>query len=329
MAIIYRVREIEQAGQPTGKFRMTEASDESSDSTIFGLCEHEHGTQDEAKLCPVVVAKLARIFPPMPACPKCDELTKRIAELEHERDEAQEQLREAQEERNFLKKEVAGMWHHFYQGGEPPTIEKIQDLASTHVALAELQAQHDVMAQQWTKVLNERDEARAMVEELRRDHMTGEELRAINDLAEQVEPLKARVDELHAEAMKVVTCAKSFGWSPLYHDTSPDEAVKFLKRQLESEKRFAGDLNAQTAKQAQDLLHLRTSNTELREAIKLLEPDMDHDHHTLLAAPKLYRRYVDEYLYPAVVRLNSHDVKHVFEPLTFEDWQSHQYDPDK
>jgi hypothetical protein len=102
-----------------------------------------------------------------------------FVEMRRERDEAQEQLREAQEERNFLKKEVAGMWHHFYQGGEPPTIEKIQDLASTHVALAELQAQHDVMAQQWTKVLNERDEALAMVKELRRDHMTGEELRAI------------------------------------------------------------------------------------------------------------------------------------------------------
>jgi hypothetical protein len=117
--------------------------------------------------------------------------------MRRERDEAQEQLREAQEERNFLKKEVAGMWYHFYQGGEPPTIEKIQDLASTHVALAELQAQHDVMAQQWTKVLNERDEAwekkararadlaememllQALVKELRRDHMTGEELRAI------------------------------------------------------------------------------------------------------------------------------------------------------
>jgi len=82
MANIYRVREIERAGQPTGKFRMTEASDESSDSTIFGLCEHEHDTQNEARLCPVVVAKLERIFPPTPACPTCDELTKRIEELE-------------------------------------------------------------------------------------------------------------------------------------------------------------------------------------------------------------------------------------------------------
>jgi hypothetical protein len=88
MANIYRVREIERAGQPTGKFRMTEASDESSDSTIFGLCEHEHDTQNEARLCPVVVAKLERIFPPTPACPTCDELTKRIEELERERDHA-------------------------------------------------------------------------------------------------------------------------------------------------------------------------------------------------------------------------------------------------
>ena len=79
MAMIYTVREIVRDGKPTGKYRMTSASDESEDGIILGLCEHEHSSPDEARTCPVVTAKLARIFPIMP---ECDKLQDRIAELE-------------------------------------------------------------------------------------------------------------------------------------------------------------------------------------------------------------------------------------------------------
>lgn len=63
MAQIYDVLEITCDGVATGKYRMTERSDESSASLPLGLCDHEHGTREEARLCPDARSWLDRIFP--------------------------------------------------------------------------------------------------------------------------------------------------------------------------------------------------------------------------------------------------------------------------
>lgn len=58
MAEIYEVLEIaDRSGHPTGRYRMTRRSDESSSPPI-GLCEHEHETGEEARKCPAARASL-------------------------------------------------------------------------------------------------------------------------------------------------------------------------------------------------------------------------------------------------------------------------------
>jgi hypothetical protein len=70
MTIFYMVREIADAnGRPTGKYRYTEQSDESEHAPIWGLCEHEHGSVEEAEQCPDARRVLTREFPAPPANP--------------------------------------------------------------------------------------------------------------------------------------------------------------------------------------------------------------------------------------------------------------------
>jgi tRNA/tmRNA/rRNA uracil-C5-methylase (TrmA/RlmC/RlmD family) len=87
MAMVYVVREITRGGRPSGRFRMTSASDESENAVILGLCEHEHVDRIEARSCPVVVAKLEKVFPPMTECPKCNDAQKLIVRLERGQEE--------------------------------------------------------------------------------------------------------------------------------------------------------------------------------------------------------------------------------------------------
>lgn len=79
MANVYEVLEITCDGKPTGKYRMTRKSDESSSSPITGICDHEHDTKEQARSCPVVVEKMAKIFPPRI---RADALVARVGELE-------------------------------------------------------------------------------------------------------------------------------------------------------------------------------------------------------------------------------------------------------
>lgn len=62
MAEIYEVLEL--ANSP-GKWRMTVRSDESG-APPYGLCEHEHGTPDEARACPTIQARMNGVFPKPP-----------------------------------------------------------------------------------------------------------------------------------------------------------------------------------------------------------------------------------------------------------------------
>jgi hypothetical protein len=81
MARVYGVREIMRDGRLIGKFRVTSFNDKSEDGIILGMCEHDHDTADEAQACPVVVQKLARIFPSLAECLDCAEAQKRVAEM--------------------------------------------------------------------------------------------------------------------------------------------------------------------------------------------------------------------------------------------------------
>lgn len=281
---------------------------------------------------------------------------------------ARQATQDLQGEFDFLKKEVAALWQKFRSGSFPDgeyTITRDCDhpghyghLRYGPIVVADIHNGFAVeIAQELIGRANEHGRIKA----------------ALASECSNSRALKVEKERLRSDLLRDRECLDAQYARLVQADKAKREAdhtaehalryIKILKRQLEGEKRFAGDLNEQTAKQAQEILRLRTerdearqefenerqdravlreeartqlehwwaSYNELRDAIRVLEPDMDHDHHTLKALPEQVRRYINEYLFPKLEKLNSKVTTVMFEPLTFEDWLEHagRFDPDK
>lgn len=76
---IFEPLEISRAGVGIGKFRMTRRADDPPGEPI-GLCEHEHGSKEEARNCPGVQSVMEANFPKREKTPSMSEAEAAVIE---------------------------------------------------------------------------------------------------------------------------------------------------------------------------------------------------------------------------------------------------------